>query len=399
VADLENAYKQLAVNPAHAALSVIAAQDPADGKVKLFRALSLMFGETAAVYGFLRVSRALAAIASNLFGLLVVEFFDDFTQIEAARLCASAQSSIESFLKLLGWRVSMKEAKRLSFEKKFTSLGVQVEFLPRALGLIRISNKPGRIESIKALAKEILKQGRLGFRGALSLRGKLTYAEGQLFFRASAPICRLLSIWAKVGAERKLTTEMALAIGSIGDTLEASGPKVIKVHTGLRPVVIFTDGACEEDSTSIGGVLFRDDDQVEAFGAELHPDTISEWKTKEGQKQIIGQAEIYPMAVARATWAEKLRGRKVIFFVDNDSARIASIRGYSPVLPSLRIIMENVKWDCLHDCACWYGRVPTSSNVADDPSRMDSLLLKSVFGAKIVVPVLPMGGRSSGVLK
>ena len=247
VADLENAYKQLAVNPAHAPLSVIAAQDPADGKVKLFRAISLMFGETAAVYGFLRISRALGAIASNLFGLLVVEFFDDFTQIEASKLCDSALASSESFLALLGWRVSMKETKRLPFEKKFTSLGVQLEFLQRDLGLIRISNKPGRIESIKALAKEILKHGRLGFKGALSLRGKLTYAEGQLFFRASAPICRLLSIWAKVGTERKLSIELAEAIGTIGDTLEMSGPKVIKGNSRQRPVIIFTEGACEEE--------------------------------------------------------------------------------------------------------------------------------------------------------
>jgi hypothetical protein len=41
-----------------------------------------------------------------------------------------------------------------------------VEFLPRAHGLInKNSNKPGRTESIKALAKEILKHGRLGFIG------------------------------------------------------------------------------------------------------------------------------------------------------------------------------------------------------------------------------------------
>ncbi len=121
--------------------------------------------------------------------------------------------------------------------------------------------------NIKALAKELLKHGRLGFRVALSLRGKLTCAVWQLFFRASAPICLLLSIWAKVGTERKLSEELLEAIGSIGETLEMSGPRVIKENTGLRPVLVFTDGACEEESTSIGGVLFHDDDQVEAFGA------------------------------------------------------------------------------------------------------------------------------------
>ena len=70
-------------------------KDPADGRVRLFRALSLMFGETAAVYAFLRISRAMATIAVRTFGLLVVEFFDDFTQVENTVLADSAWATIE----------------------------------------------------------------------------------------------------------------------------------------------------------------------------------------------------------------------------------------------------------------------------------------------------------------
>ena len=87
-----------------------------------------MFGETAAVYAFLRVSRALATIAVGLFSLLVVEFFDDFTQVENASLGDSAWKTMEGMLELLGWEVSMKESKRLPFQQIFVSLGVQVDF-------------------------------------------------------------------------------------------------------------------------------------------------------------------------------------------------------------------------------------------------------------------------------
>ena len=95
VTDLENAYKQIAVSPKARAFSIIAALDPGSGKVQLFRALSLMFGETAAVYAFLRISRALAAISARLFKLLTVEFFDDFTQIENEALGQSAWETME----------------------------------------------------------------------------------------------------------------------------------------------------------------------------------------------------------------------------------------------------------------------------------------------------------------
>ena len=55
----------------------------------------MMFGETAAVYGFLRISRALSTIASRIFNLMVVEFFDDFTQIESSSLKESAVESMQ----------------------------------------------------------------------------------------------------------------------------------------------------------------------------------------------------------------------------------------------------------------------------------------------------------------
>ena len=95
VADLKSAYKQIAVKPSSKMYSVVAVFDPEVGEVKLFRALSLMFGETAAVYAFLRISRALATIMARLFNLMVVEFFDDFSQIEQDELSESAWETLE----------------------------------------------------------------------------------------------------------------------------------------------------------------------------------------------------------------------------------------------------------------------------------------------------------------
>jgi len=102
VADLKSAYKQLPAHPAHAAVSVIAVKDD-EGDMKFFRALSLMFGTTAAVYAFLRFSRALAFLAIHFLQLTVVEFFDDFSQVECLRISESAQDSIEGLFNLLGW--------------------------------------------------------------------------------------------------------------------------------------------------------------------------------------------------------------------------------------------------------------------------------------------------------
>eukprot|EP00973_Karenia_brevis_P078412 10887170-Karenia_brevis.AAC.1 len=72
VTDLKSAYKQLPVHPSCRDCSVISVINPDTGNVNFFVARSLMFGQTAAVYAFLRISRALAAICTKLFCLTVV---------------------------------------------------------------------------------------------------------------------------------------------------------------------------------------------------------------------------------------------------------------------------------------------------------------------------------------
>ena len=78
VADLKSAYKQLPVHPASKSFSIVPLMGE-DGAMRFYQALSLMFGETAAVYSFLRFSRALSFLGLKLFNLCLVEYFDDFT--------------------------------------------------------------------------------------------------------------------------------------------------------------------------------------------------------------------------------------------------------------------------------------------------------------------------------
>ena len=90
VLDLKGAYKQLAAHRADAPLNVIGVMDPTFNEIRLFEAVALMFGASAVVYAFLRFSRALAALALGLFGLVSVSLFDDHTQIVVGQLCDSA---------------------------------------------------------------------------------------------------------------------------------------------------------------------------------------------------------------------------------------------------------------------------------------------------------------------
>ena len=396
VADLKGAYKQLPVFPGHQAFSVLAVKRPYDQAVMLFETKSLMFGQSAAVYGFLRFSRAIAAIAAVTFNLLVVEFFDDFSQVEPKQTSKSAQVAMESLINILGWQLSMSEEKRKDFAKEFVALGVSIDLTNVVGQEIILRNKEGRIAGISEQVNLVCDSG-MGFKDALSIRGKIFFAEGQLFGRISAPVIRMLSIWAKNKKKQLPPDHFRLALKELVVHLSEAGPRVIGSIRTRRPVLVFTDGACE-DITSVGGVAFFPDGRVEFFGAVMSQEVVDSWKSKEGQQQVIGQAEIYPVLVARLTWANDLSNERVIWFLDNESARLGLIKAYSPVLPSLEIICKALAWDYKHKSDGWHARVPTASNPGDDPSRMVSTNLVREYGARAVKPVFPVGDRASRVL-
>ena len=61
----------------------------------------------------------------------------------------------------------------------------------------------------------------------------------------------------------------------------------------------------------------------------------------------------------------------MVWWLDQDAARQALAKGYSPVLVSASIVDEvSLKLSWLN-CYSWYARVPTASNPADAASRLD----------------------------
>ena len=396
VADLKSAYKQMPRHPADSSFSVIAVQEPSSSQTKFFVALAMMFGQTSAVYAFLRFSRALATIASRLFKLIVVEYFDDFSQLEPTFTSNSALRAMEGLLRLLGWRISTGEAKRKPFEKVFVSLGVTVDLSNLRTGKVVVSMKPGRLESIADLVAKVVREQSIDFKQALSIRGKVVFAQGQLFGKIAAPACRILSELAKRGGRLRLPAFASQALSDMLRSLASSPPKVLLRKVPRRPVLIFTDGACE-DVTSIGAVLVDPEGHYEHFGAVISQSVVDSWKTRQLQAQVIGQAELFPILVAKHTWRDRIRGRSVIFFIDNEGARLGFVKSYSPVEPSLDIISASIQFDVEHEVLSWFARVPSKANIGDDPSRLVHPEC-DLFTLSCVLPVFPPGSSPASIL-
>ena len=87
--DLSKAYKQMAIHPSNRHLAVIFFHDQS-GAPKYFVANSMMFGSTAAVYSFNRVSRSLWYLMNKLLVIPCGVFYDDFPMFSPASLAEDA---------------------------------------------------------------------------------------------------------------------------------------------------------------------------------------------------------------------------------------------------------------------------------------------------------------------
>jgi len=172
------------------------------------------------------------------------------------------------------------------------------------------------------------------------------------------------------GGARKISDLERLGFEWWRRHLSEARPRTLSLLDPTEPIIIFTDGAVEEE-VSVGGILIaRGAGRIEYFGEVVPTEVAASWGRKRGDEQVIGQAEIAPLTLAALLWQEALCNEHVIFFVDNDSARDAAVRGYSPSLASAELVSS--LWGALAAAAAvpWFDRVPGPSNPADDPSRM-----------------------------
>ena len=102
-ADRKAAYKNLPLNPDQAPLCTVALRNPTDSRWYGFLPRTLLFGAAAAVLRYNCFSRIIAALANCLFGLPVLNYFDDFGFPIPDSLSADG---LGGFLRLLpgGWR-------------------------------------------------------------------------------------------------------------------------------------------------------------------------------------------------------------------------------------------------------------------------------------------------------
>ena len=255
--DLKSAYRQIGLSKKGREKACIAVFDPQTKSTKLFRLRVLPFGAVRSVHSFLRVARAIWHLGANLLNIMWSNFYDDYVVWTTPCLSKSTSLAIESLFKLTGWIFAESGSKCVPFGKTCQALGIELDMSQSAHGVAYVRNTPNRVAELSEVINSVVCRGTIPRIEARRLRGRMQFAESQLFGRVGKRCLKALSDISD-GVAKVLSDKDLFFLGLFSEFLKSSAPREVSATSGQIPV-IFTDACYESDATTwicgIGGVI------------------------------------------------------------------------------------------------------------------------------------------------
>eukprot|EP00435_Cladocopium_sp_Y103_P051887 s469_g16.t1 len=370
--DLKSAYKQYAIHPDDRASLRMGVNVPGQDKFAVIGFNSLPFGAVGSVAGFLRISQAVRYLGYFGLGLLWSAFYDDYTLLSRSELESSSSWACEMLFDLLGLHYAKEGHKCVPFSEKFKTLGLEVDTSNFRNGSVLVGHTDSRKEELADHINSILKCGKLATKEAERLRGRMIFFEGYTFGRvANSSVKALGRFCTGPSVERPLDDDMTRALRFLGARVVEGKP--LKIERALHTTwLVFTDGACDPEAGtgSVGGMIYDPNGQcLRFFGEAVPPEIMKDLLSR--SKNPIHELEILPVFIAADLWGDMYPHAQVVYYIDNESSRMAHIKGTGETLRASMIIEQFVKIEFDAQHRVWFGRVPSYSNPADSPSRLD----------------------------
>ncbi|CAJ1406642.1 unnamed protein product [Effrenium voratum] len=209
---------------------------------------------------------------------------------------------------------------------------------------------------------------------ALALEISKRVCQGRQRSRPTKQMNEPQSCWTYLdGATRRQALRRLSPFTDCSDTPVA----ILQDVSSCKPVQTSSDGAWKNRQTrntsgGIGAVVVdQATDTRRVLSGEVPCELAELWSESVGL-QAICEVELLAVVALREILGESLRDRRVIFWVDNESARFGLIKGISKSLPMQNLLHQFCELELGIPCFQWYERVPSASNCADGPSRQNS---------------------------
>jgi hypothetical protein len=217
--------------------------------------------------------------------------------------------------------------------------------------------------------------------------------DAQIFGRVGKGLLHFMSQTADM--KNWKTADLELRVRPLIQWLSNSSPRQLSPKLDQRVVHVFTDGACEEQDcgtllVTCGAVCIDLNSGVrQTFGSVIPGQLVEEWVMLTNKKQLVTEAELLPVIIAKRHWSHLLKHSKVIFWVDSEPAKFALIRGMSDTPTCNSIVQASNHLTVELQCNEWFSRVPSKSNPADDPSRLVFDKVVAQLNLEVVIAQMP----------
>ena len=255
--DLKSAYRQLAVRDECLKWARIATYDPHSKETVCFQQYTMPFGARASVVAFLRCARMLQWISHRLH-IVSSCYFDDFVLLTPVELAKSTEDTFQVLLDLLGWDFDKEGDEAGKMGSHVSALGVSVDLSHTAEGIVKVENTDRRKQELSERIAEVLRQGKLSKNDAASLRGRLGFAEGQLFGRVTRQLLNDLHVHSQRPPKGMvLSTDTRASLSVVDSRLLSARPRVVDMRSS-EVLFVYTDASfnSEDGRGGVGGVLF-----------------------------------------------------------------------------------------------------------------------------------------------
>ena len=135
---------------------------------------------------------------------------------------------------------------------------------------------------------------------------------------------------------------------------------------------IFTDASYENGRAGLGGVLYNCEGHMLSFYSCELDESMTAQLNPEGKKTIIYEMETLAAWIGTAWLLDPLGLKscdRVVLFVDNEATLASIIAGKGSGTFGALLVGKIVEWEFEARISLWCERVPSTSNVADLPSR------------------------------
>ena len=256
--DLKSACKQFPICPEHREYSVLVLKQPSSGKAMGFVSKILPFGSVASVLHFNRVVRLLHRIGLEL-DIPWTNYYDDFPAIDFKVFSEHTAAAARALTSLLGFERALD--KEQPFSLKAEALGVVLDLEESTKGIVKVSNKPRRMEELGAVVQGILDAGVVNTKDLAPIFGRALFVESQFMGKAGKlALAELRTMEKSSRTNVSLSNVQKEAMSNLLQRYRSGVPRSLKVQKTTLPCVVFTDGACEAEDgenlqCTIGGVI------------------------------------------------------------------------------------------------------------------------------------------------